>query len=159
MQPVILSHEQVNRFRTELKRSRNSSVYKRATALLAANQGVTVSDIASLLGVTRQTVYNWIDAYSGNQRSANLNDAPRSGRPRLLTEAVDASIVTALESSPADFGYSSDRWNASTLRTHVSPLLSQEISNETLRRRLHRIGYSWKRGRYVRQPETAAAAA
>ena len=149
----ILSEEQSAGLRRQLKQSQSSSVYRRATALLAVNQGTSVSNIASLLGVTRQTVYNWIAAYSGNAPDSDLHDAPRSGRPTLFTEAIDARIVHALAFSPENFGYRSNRWSAATLRSHVGSLLSCEVSDETFRRRLRRIGYSWKDGRYVRQAE------
>jgi transposase len=148
MRAFVLSEEQAVRLRVELKQSHRSKVYRRAAGLLAASQGTAVSSIASLLGVTRQTVYNWIASYSEDK---NLNDAPRSGRPSLMTEEIDASIVNALATTPETFGYSSSRWSASILRTHVGSLLPHEISDETLRRRLRRIGYSWKGGRYVLQ--------
>jgi len=154
----MLSDEQVVRLRTELKHSKSSNVYRRATALLAANQGATVISIASLLGVTRQTVYNWLGTYSEDKKKVDLSDAPRSGRPTVLTEEIDASIVSALASSPEVFGYPSNRWSAAILRTHVGALLPRAVSEETLRRRLRRIGYSWKRGRYERQAEAGATA-
>ena len=149
----ILSEEQSAGLRRQLKQSQSSSVYRRATALLAVNQGTAVSNVASLLGVTRQTVYNWMAAYSGNKTDKNLHDAPRSGRPRLLTEAIDARIVHALAFSPENFGYRSNRWSAATLRSHVGSLLPCEVSDETFRRRLRHIGYTWKDGHYVRQAE------
>lgn len=158
MRQVILPDEELARLRAELKQSKSSSVYRRATALLAANRGSTISSIASLLGVTRQTVYNWMAAYSGDKRSTNLNDAPRSGRPSLLTEEIDALMVAALASSPETFGYSSSRWSAAILRAHISSQMPHDVSDETLRRRLRRIGYAWKDGRYVRRPEPATTA-
>src|SRR5271155_5795172 len=100
MNQLNLSIEHSARLRAELKHCKSSNVYRRATALLAVNQGTGISNIASLLGVTRQTIYNWISAYSEDNKKTNLSDAPRSGRPRLLTQEVDASIVHALAFSP-----------------------------------------------------------
>jgi transposase len=156
MHNVNLHKDQINRLRAELRHSRSSNVYRRATALLAANQGTSAAKIAALLGVTRQTVYNWITSYVAHGAQVDLRDAPRSGRPSLLNKEIDAFIVGALAFSPDVFGYTARRWSAAVLRTHVGSMLPHEVSEETLRRRLRRIGYFWVDGRYVRKEESMA---
>jgi transposase len=58
--------------------------YRRAAALLGVHQGRPVSQVAAVLGVTRQSVYNWVKTYGGVTEGLELEDAPRSGRPRVL---------------------------------------------------------------------------
>ena len=95
MPQLSLSEKQTEKLRAEMTRGKSGNVYRRAAALLAAHQGFPISDIASLLGVTRQTVYNWIETYSPEGRRPDLNDAPRSGRPSLWTKEIDDFVVKA----------------------------------------------------------------
>jgi len=150
MPPLTLSERQAEKLRAEMTRGKSSHVYRRAAALLAAHQGFSVSNIASLLGVTRQTVYNWIETYSPEGKRQNLNDAPRSGRPSLWTKENDELVTRALASSPQSLGCAAGQWNAATLRRHLELALGRAVCDETLRRRLRRLGYRWQNGQYVR---------
>jgi hypothetical protein len=56
----------------------------RAKALLAAAAGKRNRAIATLVGVTDRTVYNWRDDFR-ERRLKFLRDRPRSGRPRRFS--------------------------------------------------------------------------
>jgi transposase len=148
---LSLSAEQQNRLRCELKQPTNAQVYRRAAALLALHQGRSPGDVASLLGVTRQTVYNWLSSRGRANQALNLKDAPRAGRPSVWTGKLDLLLKEALQASPSQFGYVASHWSAPLLREHLVVSHSSEVSPETVRRRLRRLGYNWTDGRYVRQ--------
>src|SRR5512142_3528208 len=72
----------------------------RAQALLWLAEGAGAGEVAELLHVSRQTVYNWVGEYherAGLPLAERLRDAPRPGRPRtgggidpLIAEVVDS---------------------------------------------------------------------
>jgi transposase len=70
---------------------------QRARIVLLAADGVSNTEIASRVGVSRPTVIDWRARY---QRSgmAGLDDEPRSGRPR---EIDHESIIAATLTSPS----------------------------------------------------------
>jgi transposase len=150
MPQLTLSEKQAEKLRAEMTRGKSSNVYRRAAALLAAHQGFPISNIASLLGVTRQTIYNWIATYSPEGNRLDLNDAPRSGRPSFWTKEIDDLMIHALASSPPSLGCPASQWNAATLRRHLEMALGRAVCDETLRRRLRRLGYYWRNGRYAK---------
>jgi transposase len=150
MNPRKLSAAQEACMRAELNGGKSRNVYRRAAALLALNQGWPVRSIAQLLGVARQSIYNWIATYKTGEDPVDLRDAPRSGRPALWTEDLDAVLTEALNRSPRSYGYSVDQWTAKLLQHHLVTSRQKDFSAETVRRRLRQMGYLWKNGRYLR---------
>jgi transposase len=59
-------------------------------------------------------------------------------------------LNAVLRQRPAVFGYQSPGWTLALLATHLQGLCGgQRPSASTLRRRLHALGWRWKRPRYV----------
>lgn len=58
-----LTSQQRQRLRAALKSVRDASVVKRIIALLELDRGVSPADIAARLGVTRQTLHNWMHRF------------------------------------------------------------------------------------------------
>ena len=154
MKNLILSPEQRNRLRGQLRQPANAQVYRRAAALLALSEGRPATEVAAVLGVTRQTIYNWLTSRAPGKHDLKLEDAPRSGRPRLCAGELELALAEALQRCPTEFGHAAPHWTAPLLREHL--VLSQRpgVSEETIRRRLRRLGYNWSDGRYVRQLES-----
>jgi transposase len=90
----------------------------RAQALLWLDEGNTVKEVADLLHVIRQTVSNWVGRFqerSGLDLRARLLDAPRPGRPRTGSGAVDRWIAPVIDSDPRALGYHATVWTAPLL--------------------------------------------
>jgi transposase len=149
MKLIQLTAEQEARLQAELRDSGSVQVYRRAAALLAAHQGRSAGQVASLLGVTRQTVYNWLNTYAKDERGFDLADAPRSGRPSVWTKETEQLLQEALSRPPKETGRNEARWTTAGLQELLASSNRIVVSGETLRRRLRRLGYVWKRGRYV----------
>ena len=83
-QPVIvLTHEE----REELKRlTRKNKVLacfaRRAKAILALDEGKSISETARLINMERRHIYKWISRYKARGQ-LGLNDLHRPGRPNL----------------------------------------------------------------------------
>src|SRR5947209_7384321 len=72
----------------------------RAQALLWLHQGRTALDVAALLDVRRQTVYNWVERFDerrGLDLQARLRDAPRNGRPPTAQGIIDPLIEAVID--------------------------------------------------------------
>src|SRR4051794_19947456 len=74
---------------------------QRARIVLLAADGVSHSEIAGRLGVSRQTVISWRQRYE-SRGLAGLGDEPRSGRPRSIDH--DRIITATLTPPPKRLG-------------------------------------------------------
>ena len=84
----------------------------RAHILLSLDRGVPESQIMSVLGVGRMTVWRTRAAYRDGGLSLALNDVQRSGRPPLYDTNVQAQLA-ALACSQAPVGNA--RWTLERL--------------------------------------------
>lgn len=77
-------------------------ISRRATGLLQLNQGVTLQNVADLLGVNYNTVAAWRDNYLTDGLDCLL-DKPRSGRP-ITFDGEQRAKITALACSETPVG-------------------------------------------------------
>lgn len=141
------------RLQALLQHTPDARLYRRALAVLAHSRGHTVAEIAAWLQVSRQSVYNWVDAVQRTQDVAVLADAPRTGRPPRGGEDAQALLQVLLAHPPERFGYFATDWTVPLLREQLGHSLGEPYSAPTVRRALHRLGYVWKRTRYVLAPD------
>jgi len=126
---------------------------RRAQGLLWLAEGVTVTAVAQRLHVSRQAVYTWQARLGKSPRrgelAVRLADRPRSGRPRTKGRAVDEVIAEVLGTDPRQQGYRVAVWTTGLLRQYVQRNRDLAVSERTIRRCLRRLGYRYKRPRYV----------
>ena len=126
--------------------------YRRAQALLWLDEGERPAAVAQRLRVHRDTIYAWAERYRqrGPQRvAARLKDGTRPGRPRRLAERIERGVVTVLETNPQAQGYRASQWTTPLLCQYLREHQALAASEVTVRRCLYRLGYRWKRPRYV----------
>jgi len=129
----------------------NAKELRRAQAMLWLNEGARVEEIAQRLGVSRRTVYYWVERFActeENGLSRWLADAPRSGRPPTAQGIVDPLIDEVIEADPRDLGYRSTVWTAPLLREYLSDYHQVDISQRSVSYALERLGIIWKRPRH-----------
>jgi transposase len=136
-----------------LQQTRDVRLYRRLLAVLECDRGTPIGKVAELLGVSRQSVHNWIVRFRERGDAAELRDAPHSGRPARADDAFDLLLRTLLLLSPESFGYHATHWTVRLLRDQVRQNTGEDYSDDTIRRGLHRLGYVWKRPRYVLMPD------
>ena len=91
------------------RRTSAQALAQRARIVLAAAQGLTNSEIAERLSLSRGTAARWRSRFA-EQRLDGLLDEPRPGRPRTVTDAqVEQVIVRTLETTPKDATHWSTR--------------------------------------------------
>jgi len=82
------------------RRTSAQGLAQRSRIVLAAAEGLTNTEIAQRLGVTRAMVTKWRNRFA-EYRLDGLVDEPRPGRPRTITDArVEEVIVKTLETTP-----------------------------------------------------------
>jgi transposase len=151
MSQFHLTSPQRHRLRGLLHETSDLPTYRRCLALLEVDAGRTVSDVARSLGVTRQSVHNWIARFGEEGRAEALADRYGGGRPATLGE--DGGLAALLGHSPQHFGRPAANWTVPLLREHLRRATGADVSEPTVRRQLRRLGYVWKRPRYVLDPD------
>ena len=149
---IKLSYRERSRLELLLKSSPSARVVHRAQALLLLGDGEPVAEVAELLRVSRQTLYNWVTRF--NQRSGQsvverLADGARSGRPATAAGVIDSLIDAVIDSDPRDYAYNSTVWTAGLLRGYLAEAHRQEVSRRSVSAALARLGIRWKRPRHV----------
>ena len=131
----------------------------RAQALLWIADGSDVGEVAELVQVSRQTVYNWLSRFQERaelELRARLRDAPRLGRPRTASGTIDELVAAVIDGDPRKFGYHATVWTAPLLSRYLRDHHAIEVSDRTVGRAIDRLGISWKRPRHelALRPET-----
>jgi transposase len=153
MSSLTLTRWQRRRLQRQLHDTDDARLYQRTLAVLEYSRGRSVAEIAQMLGVTRQSVYNWTGTYAQTGDPRSLVDAPRSGRPSVWTEELHALLRSLFEQSPDQRGYFAVNWTIPLLQEEIEHCTDQRLSEDTVRRELDRLGYVWKRSRYVLDPD------
>jgi transposase len=123
---------------------------RRALALLDLDAGEPAARVAARYQVGRSTVYEWVARWhdTARPRADRLRDAARSGRPPDTRAAAEEKLAELLPSAPTAHGYRHPAWTTPLLLAHLARE-GVEASDTTVRRALHRLGYRWKRPRFV----------
>jgi transposase len=153
MSKIGLSLSERRQLRRQLHRTSDARLCRRLLAILEVDQGKPVSELARLLKVSCQSIYNWIDRFRQEREVAALADRYGIGRPTLWTDERVALLRNFMESSPYPWGYFAVDWTVPLLREQLGHYTGQWLSEDTIRRELHRLGYVWKRGRYRLAPD------
>jgi transposase len=159
MTPILLTDRQRAELEGAILRSPSARECCRAQALLWLAEGEPVEQIADLLHVSRQTVYNWVNRFQerdGLGLGARLSDAPRPGRPRTGGGAIDPLIAEVIDSDPRALGYRSTVWTAPLLSRYLREHHQITVCDRTVSRAIARLDIRWKRPRHqlARRPET-----
>jgi transposase len=123
---------------------------RRALALLDLDAGEPAARVAGRYRVGRSTVCEWAARWEDTDRprADRLRDAGRSGRPPDTRDAAEAALAALMPTAPTAHGYRHPAWTTPLLVAHQRRQ-GVEASDTAVRRALHRLGYRWKRPRFV----------
>jgi transposase len=101
IQPLVLSEEEREKLTLLARRPKTAQAMAlRARIVLACGAGMSNSEVAADLNVTKPTVGKWRARFL-SRRLAGLFDEPRPGAPRSITDRqVEQVVTTTLESMP-----------------------------------------------------------
>jgi transposase len=144
-----LTDEQRRLLRAQLNSTEDINLYRRTLALLEVDQGRSPADISRSFGVSCSSVYNWLDAFETTPQPSALTDHRAQGRPSLWTNTLDNLLCETLKQSPNACGYQAVNWTVPLLQMHLIRHGGKRLSDPTIRRKLHEMGYVWEHSRFV----------
>jgi transposase len=121
--------------------------WRRLRALLLADGGMTRAEAAAALGCSERSVGNWVAAWKASGE-AGLADRRTSHKPRALDAPGEAALEALLLESPQERGLSSAGWTVGLLSQALA-VQGRRVAPRTLRTVLKRLGYRWRRPKYV----------
>lgn len=121
--------------------------WRRLQAVRLLADGHEAPQVAQALGCSASSVYYWANDWR-EIGLEGLVEGPHAGRPRRLDGDAEATLTQVLTDDPHTYGYAANDWTAPLLRTELARR-GHALSERTLRRSLHRLGYRWKRPKYV----------
>ena len=151
MAPFQLHPWERRRLLQLLDQTHDATQLRRAQVLLWLHDGRSVTAVADLLLVSRQTVYNWVESFRDRTDldvADRLLDAPRSGRPATALGIIDPLIDAVIDGDPRDYGYRATVWTAPLLRRYLEEARGLVTSGKSVRRAIARLGIRWKRPRH-----------
>jgi transposase len=88
--------------------------------LLAAERGLTASEIAEIVPQSEETVRRWLKRYLA-EGVEGLRDAPQPGAPRKVTEEYRQILVGAVRRRPRSLGLPFSLWTLHRLADYTWP--------------------------------------
>jgi transposase len=153
-QPTDEEHQELQR----MVRQEVGRVSRRAQIVLASIRRNSVPDIATVFGVSRNTVRLWIHRFN-TYGPVGLYDEERSGRPRKISQEVKDTLHKMMQTDPQQEGYAVTCWTVATLLLALATNLKVPLSLSAIRGTLHQLGLRWGRPRlsmpYKVDPEKA----
>lgn len=138
-------------------RSKDVFVLRRSQILLASSRGEQAPSIAESVGCNDQTVRNAIRAFNSRGTEALSRGSHRPKTIRVTSdEQRSKALKSLLHQSPRDFGKDTSVWTLQ-LAADVSfeqGLTAEQVSDETIRQAMKRLGVGWKRARrWITSPD------
>lgn len=121
--------------------------WRRYQAVRLLADGQAPSQVAQALGCGVSTVSAWAAAWR-TAGIAGLVEGEHGGGHWALDAIGEEALVGLLATDPQTRGHQATGWTVPLLRGELGRL-GYRLSPRTVRRALHRLGYRWKRPRYV----------
>jgi transposase len=162
MKPPMYVRELTAEERARLEGGLGSSdafTMRRSQILLASSRGERPSQIARNLGCAVQTVRNAIHAFHDQSteclRPLRPGPDPQQTQ-RIFNEEKREALRAMLHRSPRDFGKQTSLWTLEVAAQVCaqSGLVEREVSDETVRQALKRLGVGWRRAKnWITSPD------
>jgi transposase len=103
--------------------------------------------VAAMLGCSRSSVYGWAAAWRRDGLPGLAGRPPGGGAARL-EERAGPLLEELLAADPQTRGHQATGWTVPLLRTELATA-GVVAGERTIRRALHRLGWRWKRPKFV----------
>lgn len=144
---TAMTGEQRAELEAAVHTSRNVRHWKRYQAVLLRAAGTPVAVVARTLGCSADSVTNWTHAWQA-EGLGGVSEGRHSGAARRLEGEAEQRLEALLASDPQAAGYAATGWTVPLLRTELAKG-GWTASARTIRRTIHRLGWSWKRPKFV----------
>ena len=152
-QPIFvrrISPKQRKKLETGL-RSPEAYVMRRSQIILASARGARASEIARQFGCSEGTARNTINSFNRHGLECLQKKSSRPKKLRtLLDEKKRENLRALLHTSPRTWGKERSLWTLELAAEvcFAQGVTPQQVSIETIRQALVRLGVSWKRAKH-----------
>jgi transposase len=145
---VTLSEDERAALRAAQARSAKVRHWRRYQAVLLRADGVPVAEVARDLGCSEASISNWTAAWRADG-PAGVAEGGHAGAARRRAAAAEGELGRLLAAGdPQAYGYAAANWTAALLRAELAKR-GWPAAERAVRRTLHRLGWRWKRPKYV----------
>ena len=121
--------------------------WRRYQAVLLVADGRRPEEAASSVGCSRASVYGWLAAWRADGLGG-LVEAPHPPPIQAHAAPLDALLTTLLVDDPQQHGHHTTGWTIPLLHSEARAA-GISVSEHTIRRAVRRLGWRWKRPKYV----------
>ena len=107
--------------------------------LLSGEQGLVVSEIATIVRRNGQTVRTWLKRYQAEGVNG-LKDEPRSGSPGKVKPSYKEKLVQTVRQRPRSLGLPYSLWSCQRLADYMAEETSVRVHRKTVREHLKAAG-------------------
>ena len=144
---VMLSEPQRRELEVAAAAEKGVRGWKRYRAVWLRGEGMTVAAVAAALRCSQASVYTWTAKWR-TAGAVGLREGHHGGGRAKLGAGGEAALAALLEEAPQARGHQATGWTVPLLGTELATA-GYRVGAPTIRRALHRLGYRWKRPRYV----------
>lgn len=121
--------------------------WRRFQAVLLVAEGHRPEMAATSVGCSRASVYNWLAAWRA-EGLTGVSEAVHVSPPPMHTGPLEALLTDRLGSDPQMHGHHATGWTVPLLHGEARKA-GIAVSEATVRRAVRRLGWRWKRPKYV----------
>lgn len=121
---------------------------KRIHALLAVAEGRPVEAVGEVLGLSGQTVRNYLHDFL-RRGVASLHYRRPTGRPAKLTKSQRRELAALIEGGPEAAGYDCGCWNTALIQDLIDGRFGVVYSPYYVAELLKNMGFSYQKARFV----------
>jgi len=126
----------------------SAAVYRNCLIVLMSDSRDTIASIAERLGCATDTVLRVRRLYRKGGVEA-LHPIKPTGRPSRATAAFIRKMKESVQANPMDLGYGFSTWSSVRLAEHLAKITGIRLSDDQLRRLLHKEGFSVHRPKHT----------
>jgi transposase len=121
---------------------------RRIQALLSFFEGKTVAEIVEVLGVSGQTIYNYLNTFILNRLDSLVYKRP-PGRAPKLSKTQKKVLAKLIDRGPQAAGYDCGCWDTTLIQDLILTRFGREYSVHYVAELLKNMGFSYQKARFV----------
>jgi len=135
----LKNHHKIEELREEFKKSKDGRYSLRIESIILKKEGKRTKEIEEILLVSRMSLSKWIRRY--NERGLEgLKTKKTTGRKEKWGEEFFKELFEELDKNK---GF----WTVKKMQKFIEEKHNVKIPVESIRRKIHKSGYSWKTSR------------
>jgi transposase len=151
MARITFQKETVKQLQQELQKAYTAGdvrLVRRITVLINIAQGCVLAVVLATWDITRQTAYNWLEAFV-EYRWESLSYRKPAGRPGRLTKKQKQELYETVKAGPEAAGYETGCWTTCLIQDWIYKHCGVLYSRFYVAELLHNLGLSYQKAHFV----------